>query len=124
MVILSPGDTTGQLTEAPPSCPGDNFTFTCTVGGNKNDITIWRVNGSMECPLAHTTKFGPAPCGNGDDFTVMTSTGFATNGTSFTSTLTGNVTSGLCGTLVECFGPAYSLNPENMVGNRTLQTVG
>ena len=122
MVILSPGDTTGQLNETLPSCLGDNFTFTCTVGGNRNGVTIWRVGGRIECFLPHTTQFGPAPCGTEDDgFTVVSSTGFTTNGTTFTSILTGTMTSGLRGMQVECSGPAFR---GNIVGNSTLQIVG
>ena len=30
-IFFSPGDVTGQFTAAPPTCPGEPFTFRCTV---------------------------------------------------------------------------------------------
>ena len=57
---LFPGDVTGQFTALPPTCPGDTFTFRCTVGGYMSGYTIWRVDGgSSECSLTHTTIDGP-----------------------------------------------------------------
>ena len=44
--------------------------------------------------------------------------------TSFTSTLSGTADSALNGTLVECFGPANNVDPENMVGSSTLRILG
>ena len=122
-ILFSPGD--GQFTAAPPTCPGDTFTFRCTVTGDRNNVTLWRVNGSIECFLSHTTQHDPRSCGSGSPFTLTTGTGFETqNATSFSSTLSGNATSELNGTLVECFGPGSSREPENMVGNSTFQILG
>ena len=117
--FFSPGD--GQFTGPPPTCPGDTFTFRCTVTGD--GITIWRVGGTSECFLSHTTLIDRS-CGNSSDFTVTTGAGFGANATSFSSTLSGTATSELNGTLVECFGPAFSREPENMVGNSTFQILG
>ena len=44
-----------QLTAPPPTCLGDIFTFRCNVTGDRNGVTIWRVGGSSECLLAHTS---------------------------------------------------------------------
>ena len=121
---ISPGDVTGQFTAAPPTCPGDTFTFRCTVTGDRNGITIWRVNGSSECSLVHNTAGDPSSCGSNSPFTVTTGTGFGTSANSFTSTLSGTATTILNGTRVKCFGPALSRNAGNVVGNSTLQIVG
>ena len=113
-----------QFTAGPPICPGDTFTFICTVTGDRNGITIWRVGGSSECSLVHTSTFSTI-CGPSDAFTVTPVTGFGTtSATSFSSTLSGTATSELNGTLVECFGPALSRDAGNMVGNSTLQIIG
>ena len=126
--ISLPGVVTGQFTAPPPTCPGDNFTFRCTVRvtvtGNRNGVTIWRVNGSKECSLVHSTAHDPGPCGSGSPFTATPGTEFGTSATSFTSTLSGTATSTLNGTLVECFGPTLSRDAENMVGNSALQILG
>ena len=79
------------------------------------------MGGSSECSLVHSTADDPGPCGSGSPFTVTTGTGFKTSGTSFSSTLSGTATSELDGTLVECFGPDFSRDADNMVGNSTLQ---
>ena len=47
-----------------------------------------------------------------------------TNVTSFPSTLSGTMRVLLDGTLVECFGPAFSRVAANMVGNSTLHVLG
>ena len=122
----SPGYVTGRLTGAPPACPGDTFTFRCTVTGDKDGVTIWRVDGgNTECSLLHSTASVPGPCGSGSPFIVTTGTGFGTtNATSFSSTLSGTATSVLNGTLVECFGPGLGRNAENVIGSSRLQTVG
>ena len=96
----------------------------CNVIGDRNGITIWRVNGSSECSLVHNTADDPGPCGSGSPFTVTTGTGFGTSATSFRSTLSGTATTILNGTWVECFGPALSRDAENVDGNSTLQIVG
>ena len=119
------GNVAGQFTAAPPTCPGDTFTFRCTVTGNRNGVTIWRVGGSSDCLLGHSTADLPGPCGSGSPFTVTTGTGFGTsNATSFSSTLSGTAAPTLDGTLVECFGPALSRDAENRVGNSLLQISG
>ena len=118
------GDVSAQLTAAPPTCPGETFSFRCTVTGDRNGITIWRVGGSSECSLVHNTADDPSPCGFGSPFTITTETGFGTSATSFTSTLSGTATLALNGTLVECFGPAFSRDAGNMVGNSRLQILG
>ena len=61
--------------------------------------------------------------GNSSDFTVTTGTGFGTNATSFSSTLSGTATPALNGTLVECSG-MLPRDAEIMVGNSTLQILG
>ena len=89
-----------------------------------NGITIWRVGGTKECTLLHSTADDPSPCGSGSPFTVTTVTGFGTSANSYSSTLSGTGTPKLDGTLVECFGPALSREEDNMVGNSTLQILG
>ena len=123
IIYFSSGDVAGQFTAAPLSCPGDTFTFRCSVGGDMNSVTTWRVGGSIECILVHTS-ISPAVCGPSDTFTSQPETGFGTSATSFTSTLSGTATPTLNGTLVECFGPANNVDPGNMVGNSSLQILG
>ena len=119
------GDVAGQFTAAPPTCPGDTFTFRCTVTGDMNGVNIWRVGGSSECILTHSTASASAPCGSTSPFSVTAGTGFGMTGaTSFSSTLSGTAIPTLNATLVECFGPAFSRGADNMVGNSTLQIVG
>ena len=120
---LSPGDVSGQFTMPPLTCPGDTFIFTCNVTGNRDGVTAWIV-GSSECTLLHRTAETPGPCGSGSPFTVTTATGFGTSATSFISTLSGTATLALNGTLVECFGPAFSRDAENRVGIDILQIMG
>ena len=87
-------------------------------------ITIWRVGGSSECVLAHSTAGIPRQCGSGNAFIGMSGNGFGENADSFISTLSGTATRGLDGTLVECFGPAFSREAGNMIGNGALQILG
>ena len=89
-----------------------------------NGITIWRVGGSSDCLLRHTSAGNTARCGSQNAFTATPGTGFGTSGTSFSSTLSGTATPALNGTLVECFGPGLDRDAENMVGVSTLQTLG
>ena len=89
-----------------------------------NGVTLWRVNGSMECILIHSTRSFSHPCGLGGAFIVVTGVGFGSSATSYLSTLSGTATSALNGTLVECFGPVFSRSLGNMIGNSTLQLVG
>ena len=119
------GDAAGQFIAPPPTCPGDTFTFRCTVTGDMNGVTIWRVGGSSKCILTHSTASASAPCGPTSPLAVTAGTGFGMTGaTSFSSTLSGTAIPTLNGTLVECFGPAFSRDADNMVGNSTLQIVG
>ena len=123
MINISPGDVTGQFTAAPPTCPGDTFTFRCTVTGDMNGITIWRVGGSIECNLVHRST-SSSICGPSDTFIARSGTGFGTGATSYSSTLSGRATSAQNDTLVECFGPANNVDPGNRVGGSTLQILG
>ena len=117
------GGVSGQFITASPTCPDDPFTFRCTVDGNRNGVTIWRVNvgGTFECPLSHIVT-GSVRCGPNNEFTATPGTGFGpgTGATLFTSTLSGTATLALNGTLVECFGPAFSTDAQNRVGNSTV----
>ena len=123
-INFSVGNGIGQFTAAPATCPGDTFTFNCTVHANMSGITIWRVNHS-ECVLLLTsTNDVDSMCGPNDDFTARPGTGFGTNGTSFSSTLSGTANFTLNGTLVECFGPGIKRVPENRVGHSALKVLG
>ena len=113
----------GQLTAAPLACPGENFTFRCNVTGNMSSFTIWRVNGNSECPLPHRSN-SSSICGPNNAFRAKPGTGFATSAISYSSTLSGTTNFTLNGTLVECFGPANSVDAGNMVGRNTLQISG
>ena len=118
-----PDDVAGQLTASPPTCPGDTFTFTCTVTGDRNGITIWRVGGSSVCTLVHRST-SSSICGPRGVFTARSGTGFGTNATSYSSTLSGTASPMLNSTLVECFGPANNVQPGNRVGSSALQILG
>ena len=122
-LYFPPGDVAGQFTAAPPTCPGDTFTFECTVTGDMMGFTIWRVNGSSECGLLHRVT-SSSVCGPDDVFTARPGTGFGTSATSFSSSLSGTADLTLDGTLVECFGPANNVDPENRVDGSTLQIRG
>ena len=124
-IYLPPGHGAEQFNAAHPTCPGDTFNLSCTVVGNMTGFTIWRVGGSSECPLIHSSASSSSVCGPSDVLTARTGTGFGMTGAiSFSSTLSGTATSALDGTLVECFGPANNVDPENRVGNTTLQILG
>ena len=88
-------------------------------------FTIWRVGGSSECNLLHSST-SSSICGPGNVFTARVETGFGqgTNATSFSSTLSGTADPGLNGTLVECFGPANNVDPGNRVGDSILYIIG
>ena len=77
-----------------------------------------------ECTLAHTSTSSSSACGPNSALTARPGNGFGTSGPSFTSTLSGTATPALDGTLVECFGQANNVDPENRVGNSTLQILG
>ena len=125
MHFSHPGDVTGQFTTAPPTCPGDTFTFRCTVIGDRNGVTIWRVGDSSDCAFLHSTAGALSACGPGNTFTATTGTGFGMIGaTSFSSTLSGTAISALNGTLVECFGPTFSRDAGNRVGGSILKILG
>ena len=98
--------------------------FTCTVTGDRDGVTIWRVGGSSECLLSHNTAGTTSTCGPGSAFTATPGTGFGTSATSYSSTLSGTATSALNGTLVECFGPNLVRDPGNRIGDSTLQILG
>ena len=125
------GDGTGQFTPAPPTCPGETFTFTCNITGDSNGITIWRVGGNAtwseggnrECPLIHRTS-STSICGPSNVFTANSGTEFEPSATSFTSTLSGTATPALNGTLVECFGLADCVDPGYLVGKGVLKLRG
>ena len=124
-LYLSPGNVAGQLIPAPPTCPGSTITFKCTVYGS--GTTLWRVDGSSNlCNLVHlsTSTDTCGPSGKTDAFTANPETGFGTSNHSFTSTLSSTVTTALNGTLVECFGPASSLESGNRVGSSIIQVLG
>ena len=89
-----------------------------------NGLITWRVVGSSECALAHTSAGSTAHCGPQNVFTATAGAGFGTNSSSYSSTLSGTANSSLDGTLVECFGPGLNKSIENMVGNITLQILG
>ena len=117
------GDVAGRFTAAPPTCLGDTFTFRCAVTGNMSGFTIWRVGGSSECPVLHRSN-GFSICGPSNAFTARSGTRFGTSGPSYSSTLSGTATPALDGTLVECFGPANTVDPGNRVGGRFLKILG
>ena len=123
-IKYSPGNVTGQFTAAPPTCPGDTFTFICTVTGDSSGLTIWRVNGSRNLCIRSHTSTSPASCGPSNNFKATPGTGFGRNTTFYSSTLSGTATSALDGTLVECFGPVNSVESDNRVGGSTLQVLG
>ena len=120
------GNVAGQLFAALSTCPGGTFTFRCTVSGS--GITQWRVNGSNSnlCLLQHVSPGTTSTCmpsGTSHPFTATPESGFGTSGP-FISTLSATADPVLDGTLVECFGPAASLDSGNRVGNGTIQIVG
>ena len=123
MTFFYAGNVAGQFTAAPLLCPGETFTFRCTVTGNKSGVTTWRVNGTIECNLVHRSNSSPI-CGPSDSFTARPSTGFGTSATSFTSTLSGTADPALNGTLVECFGPANNVEPGNRINGSPLEILG
>ena len=123
ILYFSPVDVSGLFTAPPPICPGDTFTFRCTVTGDRNGVTIWRVNAGSDCNLVHRIS-SSSICGPSEVFTARSGTGFGTNGPSFTSTLSGTAPPTLNGTLVECFGPANNVDPGNRVGDSALQILG
>ena len=108
---------------APPTCPGDTFTFKCTVTGDMSGVTIWRVGGSSECALIHRIT-SSSICGASDSFIARSGSEFGTSGPSFTSTLSGTATPALNGTLIECFGPANSVDSANRFGASLLWILG
>ena len=119
------GYVAGQFTVPPPTCPGDTFSFRCTVTGDMSGVTLWKVGSSSECLLPYSTVHNPRPCGTASGFIVRPGTGFGiTSATSFSSTLSGTATPELNGTLVECFGPQFSRDAGNRVGSSSLQILG
>ena len=86
-------------------------------------VTIWRVNGSIECHLVHRTT-PSSICGAQDMFKATSGIGFGSNSSFFTSTLSVTANISLGGTLVECFGPANSVDPVNRVNSNTILVLG
>ena len=124
LICMFLGDAVGQFIPAPTTCPGDTFTFRCTVTGSGN--TIWKVNGSSKlCNLLHisTSTVICLPSGASRPFTATPESGFGTSGP-FTSTLSATADPALDDTLVECFGPGPTLDSGNRVGSSTTQIVG
>ena len=124
-LYFSPGDVAGQFIPALPACSGSTLTFRCTVAGS--GTTLWRVNGSSNlCTLVHlsTSADTCGPSERIDTFTAIPETGFGVSGPSYSSTLSGTASSALDGTLVECFGPARSLDSGNRVGSSAIQVLG
>ena len=117
------GHVAGQLTAPPPTCPGDIFTFRCTVTGDGTGFIIWRVGESSECPLQRRSS-SSSICGPGNVFTARPGSGFHQNGSSFSSILSGTATTALNGILVECFGPANSVDAGNRVRGSNLSIIG
>ena len=75
--------------------------------------------------LAHTTPDATSTCGPGGVFMAAARTGFGTtNANLFLSTLSGTATPELHGTLVECFGPDFSRDVSNRVGDIILHVLG
>ena len=120
---LHAADVAGQFTAASPTCSGSAFTFRCTVTGDINGVTIWRVGGNSECPLPHRLN-SSSICGPSNVFTARSSTGFGTSVSSFTSTLSGTAYPELNGTLVECFQQATSLGQQSKINGTTLILLG
>ena len=127
VMYLPPGYGAEQFNASHSTCLGDTFNFSCTVDGNSNGYTIWRVGGgSNDCTLIHSSSTSSPTCGPGNVFTARAKTGFGsqTSATSFTSTLSGTADPGLNGILVECFGPANNVDPSNRVGGSNLYITG
>ena len=124
VIYLSLGDAAGQFHSVHTICLGDTFSFNCTVTGDMNGYTNWRVNGSSECTLSHTSDSSSPICGPNNVFRARPIAGFGANASSFLSTLSGIATSTLNGTLIECFGPDNSVDPENRVDSSILQIIG
>ena len=122
-MCISVGKGIRIFTPAPATCPGDVFTFNCTVHANMSGITIWRVN-EKECILLLASTNSDSMCGPNKDFTARPGTGFGTSGPSFSSTLSGTANFTLNGTLVECFGPDTNRSRENTVGYSVLEVLG
>ena len=120
------GDVAAQFTAAPPTCPGGTFTFRCTVTGDRNGYTIWRVGGSSGHIFSLSTVGAVSTCGPGNTLTARSGTGFGGSGASYSSTLSGTATSALNGSYTgrvlwtrlcqKCW--------EHMVGSTTLQLSG
>ena len=119
------GNVTGQLTGG-PACPGDTFTFNCTVTGDRNGYTVWKVNNndSLRCALVHRSTSSTL-CRPEGAFTARPGIGFGiSTATSFSSTLSGTANLKLNGTLVECYGPDNNVDQGNKIGDSTLQILG
>ena len=125
LLNLCTGDVDGQLTEpSSPTCPGDAFTFDCTVVrmSGMNAVILWRVNGTSDLCIVSQISTNTDDCGPNNVFTA--SPGGIT-ATSYSSTLSGNADPELDGLLVECFGPVNDVQRmDNKVGESPIQIVG
>ena len=115
----------GQLT-APrsPTCPGNAFTFDCTVMpmSGMNAVILWRINNTTDLCIVSQISTNTDDCGQNDAFTASPGT---SNATSFSSTLSATADPELDGLLVECFGPVNDKqNMDNKVGEHPIQIVG
>ena len=77
---------------------------------------------SSDCSLVHRSK--STNCVPSDTFTAKSDNGFGTSGPSYSSTLSGTAIPAMDGTLVECFGPANNVDPDNKINASTLQILG
>jgi len=124
-LLLSADAAAGQFTTAPPTCPGDTIIYNCTVAGAFRMFTTWKVGGSSDCSLVHSSSSVTSTCGAGNGFRARAGTGFGTIAASFSSTLSVTATPALNGTLIECFGPG-SLGGDlgNRVGDSVIRVLG
>ena len=54
ITFVSTDNVGGEFTAPPPTCPCDTITFECTVAGDTNGGTWWRLDdGSTSCTLLH-----------------------------------------------------------------------
>ena len=121
---LPTGYVDGQLT-APrsPTCPGNAFTFDCTVMpmSGMNAVILWRVDDTTDLCIVSQISTNTDACGPNNAFTASP---VRANATFFLSTLSGTADPELHGVLVECFGPVNNVNIGSRVGKSHIQIVG
>ena len=116
ITFVSTDNVGGEFTAPPPTCPCDTITFECTVAGDTNGGTWWRLDdGSTSCTLLHEDTSIIDHC------SVFTAMFENTSATSFPTTLSSTATPALNGTLVECLGPSSG---SAIVGSSTIQIIG